>query len=104
MSEPRQLLGPGLLSFCRNSIGRTVISIPLLLGSLEYVVQQLAQQQAVIIVKKINNNNVLFSSSIPVARNPFCVLDEVKKTPYGVFRGQIIISGGYQLHYNYLLR
>ena len=42
--------------------------------------------------------------------NPCCkkpilsVLDEVKKTPYGVFRGQIIISGGYQLHYNYLLR
>ena len=61
------------------------------------MVQQLTQQA--LIVKKINNNNVLFSSSIPVARNPFCVLDEVKKTktPYGVFRGQIIISGGYRL-------
>ena len=36
MSEPRQLLGPGLLSFCRNSLQRTVIGSPRLLGTLEY--------------------------------------------------------------------
>ena len=37
MSEPRQLLGPGLLSFCRNSLQRTVIGSPRLLGTLEYL-------------------------------------------------------------------